>query len=110
MSAEKANAVKVITDIGLAHARTGHLHYNMVPDIAARNLWNGIGAFDHDSETKRICDGCEFGKSHRETFSGHSNRIKAGRPLDRIWCDLTGPISEREGKYDTTCDTKTNDE
>ncbi|KAL4291090.1 hypothetical protein GQ457_14G002100 [Hibiscus cannabinus] len=70
------------------HARLGHLGYQLLQKISSKRLVDGMPSLRNAREVV-ICQGCQFGKSHRLPFMKSSNRKTS--MLELIHTDLMGP-------------------
>ncbi|XP_071742583.1 uncharacterized protein [Rutidosis leptorrhynchoides] len=87
------------TDNGaIWHARLGHVGYQMLKKIFSHKLVDGIPQLKNVRE-EVICQGCQYGKSHRLPYKKSTNR-KQGL-LDLIHTDLMGPT--RTTSYSGHC-------
>jgi hypothetical protein len=72
----------------LWHFRFGHLNFGGLKLLHTKDMVKGLPLVD---KLERICEGCIFGKQHRESFPvGKSYRAKA--PLEIIHSDICGPM------------------
>ncbi|KAK3039235.1 hypothetical protein RJ639_027939 [Escallonia herrerae] len=55
------------------HARLGHVGYQMLQQISSKKLLDGVPVLK-DVHTNMICQGCQYGKSHRLLFKRSLNR------------------------------------
>ncbi|KAK9120307.1 hypothetical protein Syun_017924 [Stephania yunnanensis] len=69
------------------HARLGHLGYQLLQQISSKKLVDGIPSLQNVREDV-ICQGCQFGKSHRLPFMNSSNRRST--MLELVHTDLMG--------------------
>ncbi|KAG6468104.1 hypothetical protein ZIOFF_072672 [Zingiber officinale] len=83
----------------LWHARLGHINMTKMRAIIQKKLVEGLSdSMKIDNEG--VCEGCQFGKSHRLPFENSTSRCTT--PLERIHSDLMGPTkttSYSEGNY-----------
>ncbi|KAG6509746.1 hypothetical protein ZIOFF_027751 [Zingiber officinale] len=83
----------------LWHARLGHINMTKMRAIIQKKLVEGLpDSMKIDNEG--VCEGCQFGKSHRLPFQNSTSRCMT--PLERIHSDLMGPTkttSYSEGNY-----------
>lgn len=79
----------------LFHQRIGHLSYGGIKELASANAVQGfdLSISKHDIDTTDVCSGCMLGKAHRSSFKDYSLKDEAKSVLDRIYCDLSGPIN-----------------
>ncbi|KAG6505768.1 hypothetical protein ZIOFF_038133 [Zingiber officinale] len=72
----------------LWHARLGHINMTKMRAIIQKKLVEGLpDSMKIDNEG--VCEGCQFGKSHRLPFENSTSRCTT--PLERIHSDLMGP-------------------
>ncbi|KAG8364043.1 hypothetical protein BUALT_Bualt19G0085100 [Buddleja alternifolia] len=57
----------------LWHARLGHVGYQHLREISSKNLVDGMPTFSN-IPSHMVCQGCQFGKSHRLPFKKSLNR------------------------------------
>ena len=76
------------------HRRLGHANFQAVLTMARKGMITGMPSSSHDKSPK--CDSCILGKQTRtpipkvrEIGEGH----RATRRLEKVWVDLTGPMS-----------------
>ncbi|KAG6500760.1 hypothetical protein ZIOFF_040613 [Zingiber officinale] len=83
----------------LWHARLGHINMTKMRAIIQKKLVEGLpDSMKIDNEG--VCEGCQFGKSHRLPFENSTSRCTT--PLEQIHSDLMGPTkttSYSEGNY-----------
>ncbi|PRQ29813.1 putative RNA-directed DNA polymerase [Rosa chinensis] len=72
----------------LWHARLGHVNFDKLKVMVRKNLVKGLPSLT-TFPSKEVCEGCQFGKSHRLPFGISQSRSKA--PLECIHGDLFGP-------------------
>lgn len=70
------------------HARLGHVGYQMLQQISSQRLLDGLPNLKNVQENV-ICQGCQYGKSHRLPFKNSSNRRSA--LFELVHTDLMGP-------------------
>ncbi|CAA7020014.1 unnamed protein product [Microthlaspi erraticum] len=70
------------------HARLGHINMTKLKAMVNKDLVNGLPKLKIQDEGK-LCEGCQYGKSHRLPFDNSTSRCNA--PLERIHSDLMGP-------------------
>ncbi|KAK3034469.1 hypothetical protein RJ639_033325 [Escallonia herrerae] len=66
------------------HARLGHVGYQMLQQISSKKLLDGVPVLK-DVHTNVVCQGCQYGKSHRLPFKRSLNRkniMKGWRCMD----------------------------
>ncbi|KAH0765122.1 hypothetical protein KY285_000993 [Solanum tuberosum] len=90
MSAGEAYVKKTsqIDNAAIWYARLGHLGYQMLEKIFSNKLLDGMPPLKNAQE-KVVCQGCQYGKSHRLPFQSSSNRRSA--PFELVHTDLMGP-------------------
>ncbi|GJZ55387.1 integrase [Tanacetum coccineum] len=71
------------------HARLGHIGYQLLQQISSKRLLEGIPVLQHVREDV-ICQGCQFGKSHRLPFQKSVNRKST--MFELVHTDLMGPM------------------
>lgn len=71
------------------HARLGHIGYQLLQQISSKRLLEGIPVLQHVREDV-ICQGCQFGKSHRLPFQKSVNRKST--MFELVHADLMGPM------------------
>ena len=59
-----------IDSAAIWHACLGHLGYQMLQQLSSKRLEDGMPTLKNVHEDV-ICQGCQFGKSHRLPFSSH---------------------------------------
>jgi hypothetical protein len=69
------------------HLRMGHLNFHSLALLRKQNMVNGLPYIKNDDE---VCEGCIFGKQHRESFSNRA--WKASEHLALVHSDLCGPM------------------
>ncbi|KAM1746060.1 hypothetical protein ACFX11_012725 [Malus domestica] len=70
------------------HRRLGHLNFGGIKQLKEKDMVHGLPDLE---ENDRVCEGCQYGKQHRESFpSGQAQR--AGASLELIHVDLCGPM------------------
>jgi len=72
----------------LWHHRLGHIGYDRLHDLTARNMVTGIPYIPKYNE---VCSQCQVGKQTREGFLQHSTS-RASEPLQLLHIDLCGPF------------------
>ncbi|KAK3001833.1 hypothetical protein RJ639_022241 [Escallonia herrerae] len=70
------------------HARLGHVGYQLLQQISSKKLVDGMPTLKNVREDV-ICQGCQFGKSHRLPFKRSSNQRST--LLELVHTDLMGP-------------------
>ena len=68
--------------------RFGHLNFGGPKLLHIKNMVKGLPFIDR---TKRVCEGCIFGKQHKETFLVKKS-YKARTPLEIMHSDICGPM------------------
>jgi hypothetical protein len=84
-------------DSWLWNFRFGHLNFGGLKLLHTKDMVKGLPLIE---KPERICEGCIFGKQHRESFPvGKSYREKA--PLEIVHSDICGPMQTPSigGKY-----------
>ena len=72
----------------LWHFIFGHLNFGGLKLLHTKNMVKGLPLIDRP---ERVCEGCIFGKQHRETFPvGKSYRART--PLEIVHSDICGPM------------------
>ena len=80
--------IEVQDESWLWHFRFGHLNFGGLKLLHTKNVVNRLPLIDR---LERVCEGCIFGKQHRETFPvGKSYR--ACTPLEIVHSDICGPM------------------
>ncbi|KAB2608123.1 retrovirus-related Pol polyprotein from transposon TNT 1-94 [Pyrus ussuriensis x Pyrus communis] len=70
------------------HRRLGHLNFRGLQQLSEKNMVHGLPYLE---ATKDVCQGCQFGKQHREWFP-KDQAWRASCPLELIHVDLCGPM------------------
>lgn len=70
------------------HERLGHLNLKSLKAMSEKGM---IEKVDFEGMDNFVCEGCQYGKQHRLTFSDRINR--ASKPGELIHSDLCGPMS-----------------
>lgn len=79
----------------LLHDRLGHMGYSSMKKLIDSNAVAGTELFEKiNPKEQRLCEGCELGKAHRQAFKKYSSKPQAEAVLERIYCDLSGPVKE----------------
>jgi hypothetical protein len=79
---------EVQDDSWLWHFRFGHLNFGGLKLLHTKDMVKGFPLIE---KPERICEGCIFGKQHRESFPvGKSYREKD--PLEIVHSDICGPM------------------
>ena len=78
--------------IDLWHRRYGHLGYDTLKQLKKDDSINGLGGLDTSVQREAPCEGCAFGKQHRNSFPKHSES-RTKQPLELIHSDVCGPMS-----------------
>jgi transposase InsO family protein len=84
--------------LALWHNRLGHLALTGVKKLAEGTSVTGLEklkiANKDISTNKTVCEGCIYGKAHREPFGNSiDTKYQAKDVLDRVHADLYGPIN-----------------
>ena len=85
-----ANMVDV-SDGELWHQRFGHIGYDALRSLNAKNLAIGINVNDFDEASIRSCKACAEGKQHRAPFNKTTER-HTEEILGLVHSDVCGPI------------------
>ena len=72
----------------LFHFRFGHLNFCGLKLLHTKNMVKGLPLI---GKPKRVCEGCIFGKKHRETFLV-GKAYRACTPLEILNFDICGPM------------------
>ena len=75
-------------NVSVWHARLGHVNMEKLKVMVQKKLVNGLPNLANFNQ-KEICEGCQFGKSHRLPFD--KSIIRSRTPLECIHGDLFGP-------------------
>ncbi|CAL8087744.1 unnamed protein product [Prunus armeniaca] len=70
------------------HKRMGHLHLKGLNQLKEKEMVHGL---PHLEAVDGVCEGCQFGKQHREWFP-KNKAWRASTPLELIHMDLCGPM------------------
>ncbi|CAL8990056.1 unnamed protein product [Prunus brigantina] len=70
------------------HKRMGHLHFKGLSQLKEKEMVHGL---PHLEAVDGVCEGCQFGKQHREWFP-KNQAWRASTPLELIHMDLCGPM------------------
>ncbi|KAI5332050.1 hypothetical protein L3X38_022178 [Prunus dulcis] len=70
------------------HKRLGHLHLKGLRQLKEKNMVHGLPFME---KVDGVCDGCQFGKQHREWFP-KNQAWRASNPLELVHVDLCGPM------------------
>ncbi|BBH00217.1 multidrug resistance-associated protein 9 [Prunus dulcis] len=70
------------------HKRMGHLHLKGLNQLKEKEMVHGL---PHLEAVNGVCEGCQFGKQHREWFP-KNQAWRASTPLELIHMDLCGPM------------------
>ncbi|KAD1384633.1 hypothetical protein E3N88_42909 [Mikania micrantha] len=88
-----ANPICLLSNISdeawLWHARLGHLNFDSIKLLAAKEMALGVPNFQHP---KQVCDSCLLGKQARLPFPTVTN-FRAKKLLELIYADVCGPVS-----------------
>lgn len=74
--------------IKLWHERMGHINLKSLKELSDKGLIDNIDFSDVD---KFFCEGCQYGKQHKLSFSHRKH--KSNKPGELIYSDLCGPMS-----------------
>jgi transposase InsO family protein len=83
----------------LLHSRLGHLSLSSIKSLCTEDAYadNKLTAAEleqiSNDSNECICEACQLGKSHRLPFKDYTSRPAATKLLERIHCDLSGPIN-----------------
>jgi hypothetical protein len=90
LSASSSYVDKMSNNDGVSvwHARLGHVGIDKLKAMVSRNLVNGLPSLSFASGVE-VCEGCQYGKSHRLPFEKSQSRCKGA--LELIHGDLMGP-------------------
>ncbi|KAJ3679560.1 hypothetical protein LUZ60_017571 [Juncus effusus] len=90
LSASSSYVDKMSNNDGVSvwHARLGHVGIDKLKAMVSRNLVNGLPSLSFASGVE-VCEGCQYGKSHRLPFEKFQSRCKGA--LELIHGDLMGP-------------------
>lgn len=72
------------------HQRLGHVNFEKIKKIETSGVVNGLSI--SSSNVPKFCEGCVFGKHHRQPFPTNG-RHRAKRVGEIIYSDLVGPVS-----------------
>ena len=72
----------------LWHFRFGHLNFGGLKLLHTKNMVKGLPLID---KPERVCEGCIFGKKHRETFLV-GKAYRACTPLEILNSNICGPM------------------
>jgi hypothetical protein len=77
------------------HHRLGHLSESGLKKLINFSSVDGIDlVITEESIKSHTCEGCIYGKAHRESFGKHVNaKYQAKEILDRVHSDIYGPIN-----------------
>ncbi|GJY14422.1 integrase [Tanacetum coccineum] len=100
LSADEAYVKKTSQNDSAAiwHARLGHIGYQLLQQISSKRLLEGIPVLQHVREDV-ICQGCQFGKSHRLPCQKSVNRKST--MFELVHTDLMG--SMKPSSYSGYC-------
>ncbi|KAM2937487.1 hypothetical protein FF1_037375 [Malus domestica] len=70
------------------HKRLGHLHFRGLQQLKNKEMVHGLPVLE---EMDEVCEGCQFGKQHREWFP-KNQAWRASKPLELVHVDLCGPM------------------
>ncbi|KAK3036233.1 hypothetical protein RJ639_030775 [Escallonia herrerae] len=90
MSVGEANVKKTsqTDNAAIWHARLGHVGYQLLQQISSKKLVDGMPTLKNVREDV-ICQGCQYGKSHRLPFKILSNQRST--LFELVHTDLMGP-------------------
>ncbi|KAK3001904.1 LOW QUALITY PROTEIN: hypothetical protein RJ639_022194 [Escallonia herrerae] len=90
MSAGEAYVKKTsqTNNAAIWHARLGHVGYQLLQQISSKKLVDGMPTLKNVREDV-ICQGCQYGKSHRLPFKRSSNQRST--LFELVHADLMGP-------------------
>ncbi|KAG7551025.1 Zinc finger CCHC-type [Arabidopsis thaliana x Arabidopsis arenosa] len=90
LSASNSYVEKMSTNdnVFIWHARLGHINMTKLKVMVNKDLVNGLPKLKIQDEGT-ICEGCQYGKSHRLPFDYSTSR--SSFPLERVHSDLMGP-------------------
>lgn len=75
-------------DLKMWHERTGHVNLKTLSELSKKGL---IEKLDMSDKADFFCEGCQYGKQHRFSFS--TKNYKATVPGELIHSDICGPMS-----------------
>ena len=83
------------------HEKLGHMGKKVIDEMVKCSAVDGIDKYEIPSlrelqDGKELCEGCVFGKGHRNKFSKTSSRAKVHGVMGRLFADLSGPINADE--------------
>lgn len=78
----------LVDSVTIWHARLGHLGYQLLRQICSKKLVDGLPALQNIHKDV-ICQGCQFGKSHRLPFQRSTNCRST--MFELVHTDLMGP-------------------
>ncbi|KAJ9567458.1 LOW QUALITY PROTEIN: hypothetical protein OSB04_003424 [Centaurea solstitialis] len=73
----------------LWHARLGHLNFQAMKQMVAKDMVRGVPSITHPTQ---LCEVCLVGKQSRLSFPIQA-QYRASKPLELIHTDLCGPIA-----------------
>ena len=79
---------EVHDDFSLWHFRFGHLNFGGLKLLHIKNMVKGLPLIDR---LERVCEGCIFGKQHKETFPVRKS-YRARTSVDIVHSDICGPM------------------
>lgn len=85
---QKCLKVTETEDAMLWHSRYGHLGFKGLKLLAQKGMVRGLPELN---ENTGVCENCQLGKQHRESFPKASTR-KAKEKLQLVHADVCGPI------------------
>ena len=86
-----ARRASVMDDSWTWHRRLGHLNFDSMNRMQQEELVTGLPTL---TEVNDACEGCIFGKHHREKFDKEGS-TRASKPLELIHTDLCGPMQNQ---------------
>ena len=86
---EQANIARATPSLEMWHCHLGHVNYATIVDMAKRGLVTGMHV--DLSTLPPICRHCILGKQTKKAVPKTRQGQRAGRILDIVYSDLTGP-------------------
>ena len=95
LSTSKSQAITLLSKvtsqpIHVWHQRLGHIHFDRIKQMESSGAVDGLSI--STSDKSKFCEGCVFGKHHRQPFPT-DGRNRAKRIGEIIHSDLVGPMS-----------------